>query len=91
LTTGRKPASPSWSALRLRLADFLVEQPFVTAGNVSKHFGIFYPAAANNINSLSKAGILKEITGGKRYRIYVAQKVWDTISRPFAITEVQQH
>ena len=80
--------SQSWSALRLKLVDFLVEQPIVTIVTVRKHFDISYPAAANNIAALVKVGILKEITGSKRNRIYMAQKVWEIINRPSATTEV---
>jgi len=71
------------SALQIRLVDLLIERPVITTGFVSNYFNVTYPTAKNNITRLVKAGILREVSGGKRYRIYIAEKVLGIINRPF--------
>ena len=70
------------SALQIRLVDLLIERPLVTTVFVMRHFNVTYPTAKNNINKLVKAGILKEVTDAKRYRIYVAERVLNIINKP---------
>ncbi|QGY44172.1 Fic family protein [Maribellus comscasis] len=53
------------------VTDFLYQKPLVTADVVSKVAGISMPSAYKLINSLEKLGILNEVTGGQRGRIYV--------------------
>ncbi len=72
------------SAMQIRLVDILIERPVITAGYVKNSLGITYPAAQNNIDKLVKAGILKEITGAKRNKVFVAEKVLEIINKPFA-------
>jgi len=73
------------SALQIRLVDFLIERPVITAVYISKLFDVTYNAAQNNINKLIKAGILREITGSKRKKVFVAGKVLEIINKHFAI------
>jgi Fic family protein len=73
------------SALQIRLVDLLIERPLVTAVFVSRYFGVTYVAAQNNISRLLKAGILKQLGTAKRNRVYVAEMVFDIISRPFSL------
>lgn len=70
------------SALQIRLVDLLVERPLITTVFVMKYFNVTYPTAKNNITKLVKAGILKEVTGAKRYRIYLAERVLNIINKP---------
>ena len=53
------------------ITDYLYQKPLVNAEVVSKVSGISMPSAYKLINSLEKLGILNEITGGKRGRIYI--------------------
>lgn len=71
------------SALQIRLVDLLIERPVVTTVFVSKYFNITYPAAKNNIARLIRIGILREVSGAKRRRIFIAEKVLEIINKPF--------
>lgn len=73
------------SALQIRLVDLLIERPVITTVFVMKHFNVSYPTAKNNIAKLVEAGILREVTGAKRYRIYVAERVLHIINKPSMI------
>jgi len=77
--------SAKGSALQLRLTDLLIERPIITTVLVSKLFNISYPAAQNNINKLIKAGILREVTGAKRNRVYMAERALNIINKPSMI------
>lgn len=73
------------SPVQIRLVDLLIERPVITTVFVAERLRISYPAAKNNIVKLVQAGILKETTGAKRNKIYIAEKVLDIINEPFSI------
>lgn len=72
------------SPVQIRLVDLLIERPVITTVFAARHLNITYPAAKNNIAKLVKAGILKETTGAKRNKIYVAPEVLEIINKPFS-------
>jgi Fic family protein len=72
------------SPVQIRLVDLLIERPVITTVFVAERLRVSYPAAKNNIAKLVKAGILKETTGAKRNRIYIAEKVLGIINAPFS-------
>jgi Fic family protein len=63
------------SALVPRLIDFLLFSPVLTAPFLAKHFKITQRAAQLNIDKLIAKGILKEVTGQQRNRMYVAEEI----------------
>ncbi len=63
------------SALVSRLIDLLLFSPVITAPFLAKHFKITQRAAQNNIDKLISVGILKEVTGRLRNRMYVAEEI----------------
>jgi Fic family protein len=69
------------SALQIRLVDLLIERPVVTPVFVSRYFRVTYQTAKTNIGKLVKAGILKEVTGAKRNKVYVAERVLHVINK----------
>lgn len=71
------------SSVLIRLVDLLIERPVITTVFTARRLNVTYPAAKNNIAKLIKAGILKEVTGTKRNRIYIAMEVLEIINRPF--------
>jgi len=71
------------SALQIRLVDLLIERPVITTVFARRYLDVSYPAAKNNIDRLVKVGVLKEVSGAKRHRIYIAEKVLGIINRPF--------
>jgi Fic family protein len=70
------------SALLLRLVDDLFESPVLTVPRAAKRLGITQRAANLNIQKLVNAGILEEVTGRMRYRLFVAQAIIDTADMP---------
>ncbi len=67
------------SAYPLRLAEELFAYPAVSVPQVGRLLGITHRAAQLNVNKLVGAGILREVTGRKRNRIYVADEIVSAI------------
>jgi Fic family protein len=63
------------SALLTRLVDRLFESPAITISRVAKEMEITFRSAQNNVNKLVHAGILEEVTGRERNRIYLAREI----------------
>lgn len=64
LSLGRRAANA------LRLHEFLFRYPVVTASIVQSILGVSQPTASGLVNSLEEIGLLRELTGGARYRVY---------------------
>src|SRR5262249_33179750 len=60
------------SSVVLRLVDELFASPFITINRASKVMGVAFKSARNSVDRLVEAGILREITGQQRYRVYSA-------------------
>jgi len=73
------------SATLLRLADSLFMNPVVNPTVTAKAFKLTYVSAQKNIDKLVDAGILREITGRQRGRIYVAGSIIDVLERQDAL------
>lgn len=67
------------SALLLRLVDDLFAHPVVTSARASNRLGITPRSAQLNIDKLVAAGILRETTGQKRNRVYVASGIVEIV------------
>lgn len=63
------------SALLHKLVDRLFGQPFITIADAAKLLGVTHRAAQLNIEKLVTRGILKEVTGKQRNRLYLAAEV----------------
>lgn len=63
------------SGLLLTLVDYLFSQPFVSVSRIEKVLGVTPRSAQQNIDKLVKHGILHEITGRQRNRIFCAIEV----------------
>ena len=53
-----------------RVLERLYRQPFVTVGGVQGVTGTYYPAASRLVARLVEIGLLEEITGDRRNRVY---------------------
>lgn len=53
-----------------KVAEYLYQRPVLNAENVRKITGVSMPSAYNLIKDLEALGILTEITGGQRSRVY---------------------
>jgi len=63
------------STLAQRLVDELFLQPAINVGMAQKLLKVSFLSAQNNVMRLVRAGILREMTGGKRNRIFIAPEV----------------
>ncbi|MBN2608492.1 MAG: Fic family protein [Candidatus Fermentibacteraceae bacterium] len=68
------------SALLLQLVDYLFEFPAVTNPMATKKLGVTPRSTQLNIEKLIASGILEEITGQKRNRLYVAKEIINIIT-----------
>lgn len=67
------------SPIRQRLIDALMERPVLTTAIVSDRLGCSINAAQKAIETFTSDGLLREITGYARNRIYVADAIMDIV------------
>ncbi len=67
------------SALLLQMVDHLFEFPAISNPSTSRRLGITQRSTQLNIEKLIDAGILEEITGQKRNRVYAAHGIIEII------------
>jgi Fic family protein len=68
------------SPLAVGLLEKLFYTPYMSVKNVAQAFSISYQAASMLVNQFEKHGILKEITGKKRDKMYVYKQYIDILS-----------
>ena len=68
------------SALLLKLVDSLFMRPATSITDAANLLGITHAAAAANIAKFVEAGLLREITGRTRDRVYVARSILNLMS-----------
>lgn len=66
--TGRQAGSA------LRVHEILKQRPLCSLGEAAKRSGLSFPATGSAMESLVENGIVRELTGKKRNRIFVYQK-----------------
>lgn len=74
------------SVLLLQLIDQLFAAPVVTVRQVEQYLGVTFRTAQLHVNRLAEAGILREVTGRARNRVYIADEIMRTIEEPLEIT-----
>jgi len=67
------------SARLLQAVDLLFARPIVTAGQMDEALHVTAPTAQSYVDRLEEAGILREITGQARNRVYRADEILDAI------------
>jgi len=65
----------------LKLLQYLFSQPVITSKDVQKILGLSPKAASDIIKSFMDLGILKEITGYRRNRVFIFKEYLKTFSR----------
>jgi len=73
------------AARLLQLVDLLFAQPVITARQVEAALAVDFPTALRYVNQLVEAGLLREITGKARNRVYRADELLQTIETPVNI------
>ena len=54
----------------LRVFQVFKERPILTVRSVEKRTGLSFPAASSSVRRLERLGIVREITGRRRDRVY---------------------
>ena len=68
------------SANSLRVFNALSARPLATIGSLSAGTGTSYPTAARAVSALEKLGIVREITGRKRERVFAYGRYLEILS-----------
>lgn len=71
----------SRSANAMKVITELYKKPLADANMVANYANISIPSAYTLITNLEKLGILSEVTGGKRGRVYIFKKYFDIFNR----------
>jgi Fic family protein len=69
----------------LQVVDLLFERPILNVQQVRARLDVHFPAAQGYVEQLERAGILKEITGKARDRVYRADEIMRAIEDPFDV------
>jgi len=77
-----KLAGDAGAKVAFRMVDMLGANPFVTARGAEQRLGIAYNTAMRAIGQLEKLGIVKEVSGAKRDRVFCAKKLLDILEEP---------
>jgi len=77
-----KLAGDAGAKVAFQMAELLGANPFVTARGVEQRLGIAYNTVMRAIGQLEKQGIVKEVSGAKRDRVYCAKKLLDILEEP---------
>ena len=64
----------------LTILEGLFEKPFITIGQIQQKLGTTFPPAKSIAHKFTESGILKEITGQERYRVYSYRPYIDLFS-----------
>lgn len=70
------------SVLATRLIEELFNYPMITVARAAKVLGVTRPSAQRHVDRLMETGILREVTGRKRNRIFVAEAIVKSIYEP---------
>ena len=71
----QKLAGDAHAKVALQIIDLLGANPFMTPRGAQKRLGIAYNTIMRAIGQLEKRGIIKEVTGARRARVYCARKL----------------
>ncbi|HEC34495.1 MAG TPA: Fic family protein [Chloroflexi bacterium] len=70
------------AARLLQAVDLLFARPVVTVRDVEKTLGVNFSTAQRYVNRLEEAGLLREITGQTRNRVYCADEILHMLEEP---------
>jgi len=71
----QKLAGDAHAKVALQIIDLLGANPFMTPRGAQKRLGIAYNTIMRAIGQLEKQGIIEEVTGARRARVYCARKL----------------
>ncbi len=75
------------AARLLQVIDLLFDQPWLTVNQAAEALGVYYRSANQYVQKLEEAGVLREVTGQARNRVYRADEVLVAIEGPIEMRE----
>ena len=81
-----KLANDAHAKVAFQLVDLLGANPFVTPRGAQQHLGMAYNTVMRAIGQLEKIGMVKEVSGAKRDRVYCATKLLKILEEPPQLT-----
>jgi Fic family protein len=74
----------------LELMENLFKEPVITVASARERLKVTTRTAQQNVDRLLQAGILREVTGRQRYRIFVAQRIIQVVEADQATRQVSR-
>lgn len=74
----------------LELMEHLFKVPVITVAGARELLKLTTRSAQQNVDRLLQAGILKEVTGRQRYRVFVAQRIIQIVEADQAAKQISQ-
>lgn len=65
-----------------RLVDSLFSEPYFSVNEAAERIDMTYPSAKNAVDRLEKDGIVTELTGKQKYRVFEASEVMEIVEKP---------
>ncbi len=70
-----------------RLIDFVAINPFLTVKRAAAHLGVAFTTAQRAVERLAKRSVLREVSGGRRDRVYCAKELLAILEEPPSLPE----
>jgi Fic family protein len=83
----REAVSGTASKTPLALVDMLAANPYLTVKRAAKQLGVAFTTAQRAVGKLESMSIVKEISKGKRDRVYCATAILNILEEPARLTE----
>lgn len=78
----RKLATDAHAKVAFQMLDMLGANPFMTPRGAQQRLGLAYNTVMRAIGQLERQGIVKEVSGAKRHRVYCAKKLLQIFEEP---------
>lgn len=82
LATWRNKVAGVSSKIPARLLDLIAANPFITVKKASEELGVAFTTAQRGVEKLESLGILTQVNGARRDRVYCAKHVLDILEEP---------
>ncbi len=69
----------------VKLIDYIFENPIISPAKLSAQWNLTFPSVMSGIERLIKAGILEEMTGQKRNRLYCAREIVNLLNENYIV------
>lgn len=86
----RQAVAGSPSKVPTSLIDLLAANPYCTLKGVADQLEVAFTTAQRGVEKLVQQGILAEVSGGKRDRVYCAQALLEILERPARLSSVSE-